>query len=172
MEFAPPALALMSCTIHALGVAAGSMSIGSDVQAAPREPAYLGSRACRACHRAIYESYSRTAMGQTSGPALPSLIEGTYRHERSGVEYRVYADGGKAYLAYERPGHPGMRGRQELEDFVGSNTTPGSCLSERRAMNPGISVWPTRRSLCGETHTLRKRPSAFCSSRSPPIRGH
>jgi hypothetical protein len=115
-------LAGTSCAILALGAVAGSKSLGADMHLATKDPAYMGNRTCRSCHREIYESYSRTAMGQTSGPAFSSLIEGTYRHERSGVEYRVYAEGERAYLAYERPGDPGMRGRQELEDFVGSNT--------------------------------------------------
>src|SRR5215831_11248231 len=77
------------------------------------EPRYVGNEACAGCHRDIYDSYSRTPMARTSGPARPNLIEGTFRHAPSGVEYRLYAEGDRAYLAYERPGDPGLRGRQE-----------------------------------------------------------
>jgi Tfp pilus assembly protein PilF len=94
------------------------------------KPAYVRNQACQTCHREIYESYARTPMARTSGLARPNLIEGAFRHERSGVQYRVFADGDKAYLAYERPGDPAMRGRQELEYSVGSNTRGRTFLFE------------------------------------------
>jgi len=93
-------------------------------------PQYVGNAACRSCHEEIHDDYSHTAMARTSGPARPNLIEGAFRHEQSGVEYRVLAEGEKAYLAYERPGDPGMRGRQELAYHVGSNTRGRTFLFE------------------------------------------
>ena len=93
-------------------------------------PSYVGNAACRSCHEEIYDAYSHTAMARTSGPARPNLIEGGFRHEPSGVEYRVLAEGEKAYLAYERRGDPGLRGRQELAYHVGSNTRGRTYLFE------------------------------------------
>ena len=81
----------------------------------------VGNDACRPCHQAIYDSYSRTAMARTSGPAFPPL-EGSFRHAPSGVSYRIYRDGQTARLAYERGGLAPLGGTQELKYYVGSNT--------------------------------------------------
>jgi tetratricopeptide repeat protein/cytochrome c554/c'-like protein len=94
------------------------------------EPEYVGNQACRACHGEIYEHYSRTAMARTSGPAGRHLIEGSFRHESSGVEYRISVENEKVYFSYERPGDPGMRGRHELQYYVGSNTRGSTFLFE------------------------------------------
>ena len=58
-----------------------------------RERVDVGNEACAACHKAIYDSYSSTAMARTSGPALPNLTEGTFYHAASGVSYRVQRQG-------------------------------------------------------------------------------
>jgi hypothetical protein len=84
-------------------------------------PTMVGNDACRPCHEAIYDSYSRTAMARTSGPAFPPL-EGSFRHARSGVSYRIYREGQTARLSYERGGGRPLRGTQELRYYVGSNT--------------------------------------------------
>jgi Flp pilus assembly protein TadD len=81
----------------------------------------VGNRACRPCHQAIYESYSRTAMARTSGPAFPPL-EGSFEHLQSGVSYRVYREGQTAMLSYERAGSSPLHGTQALRYYVGSNT--------------------------------------------------
>jgi predicted CXXCH cytochrome family protein len=93
-------------------------------------PAYVGNQICGACHTQIYDSYSHTAMARTSGPARPNLIEGAFRHEPSGIEYRVLAEGEKAYLAFEKRGDPGMRGRRELSYYVGSSSRGRTFLFE------------------------------------------
>jgi Flp pilus assembly protein TadD len=89
----------------------------------------VGNDACRPCHQAIYESYSRTAMARTSGPAFPPL-EGSFRHAPSGVSYRVYRDGPIARLTYDRAGGPPLHGTQELKYYVGSNTRGRTFLFE------------------------------------------
>jgi hypothetical protein len=81
----------------------------------------VGNDACRPCHQAIYDSYSRTVMARTSGPAFPPL-EGSFRHPSSGVSYRVYRDGEKALLSYERAVAAPLLGSLELKYYVGSNT--------------------------------------------------
>ena len=98
------------------------------------EPEYVGNQACGACHGEIYESYSRTAMARTSGPAARHLVEGSFRHESSGVEYRISVEKEKVYFSYERPGDPGMRGRHELQYYVGSNTRGSTFLFENEGL--------------------------------------
>jgi len=77
-------------------------------------PTMVGNDACRPCHQAIYDSYSRTAMARTSGPAFPPL-EGSFHHAPSGVSYRVYREGQKAMLAYERTGAVRTKERTPLD---------------------------------------------------------
>jgi hypothetical protein len=97
---------------------------GASAGSAPGEPvpAYVGNQACLACHHSIQQSYSRTAMARTSGPALPNLIEGSFTHAPSGVEYRIFKEGDHALLSYERPHDPHLSGTQRLRYSVGSNT--------------------------------------------------
>jgi Tfp pilus assembly protein PilF len=85
-------------------------------------PVEVGNQACASCHQAIYDSYARTAMARTSGPALGNVIEGTFRHEASGVSYRIYREGAAAFLSYERADRSLLHGRQTLKYYVGSNT--------------------------------------------------
>lgn len=94
------------------------------------ESPYVGNEFCAACHGDIYERYSHTAMARTSGPASRNLIEGSFRHESSGVVYRISVEGTKVYLSYERPGDPGLRGRHELQYYVGSSTRGSTFLFE------------------------------------------
>jgi len=61
-------------------------------------------------------------MARTSGPARAGLIEGAFTHARSGIRYRVYAEGDQAMLSFERPGGRSVAGRVSLKYFVGSNT--------------------------------------------------
>ena len=81
---------------------------------------YVGMEACSGCHSGIYASYQKTAMARASGPAIQGLISGEFVHAASGVHYRVYADKGAAWLAYERPGDPSVHGTRELLYFIGS----------------------------------------------------
>jgi len=60
-------------------------------------------------------------MARTSGRALPGL-EGSFRHDRSGVSYRVFRDGNTAVLSYERDDPKLLRGTQVLKYYLGSNT--------------------------------------------------
>jgi hypothetical protein len=62
-------------------------------------PVEVGNQACASCHQAISESYARTAMARTSGPAPANVIEGTFHHAGSDVSYRVYREGKSAFLS-------------------------------------------------------------------------
>jgi hypothetical protein len=99
----------------AFALALVAMVLPATNRAAQRErpPAMVGNDACRRCHPAIYDSYQRTAMARTSGPAYPP-IEGSFRHAPSGVSYRIYRDGQTARLAYDRGGLMPLHGTQEL----------------------------------------------------------
>jgi len=85
-------------------------------------PVEVGNQACVSCHQAISDSYARTAMARTSGPAPANVIEGTFRHATSGVSYRIYREGAEAFLSYEREDPSVLHGRQRLKYYVGSNT--------------------------------------------------
>lgn len=117
-----------------LGTAVLALCAAAKLPALAASPAaespYVGNEACAACHGDIYERYSHTAMARTSGPASRNLIEGSFRHESSGVVYRISVEGTKVYLSYERPGDPGLRGRHELQYYVGSSTRGSTFLFE------------------------------------------
>src|SRR3954454_14695389 len=119
MPRASAVIASASAVVGAVVVMAHTALTGAQQQVA--DPSTVGNDACRPCHRAIYDSYSQTAMARTSGPAFPPL-EGSFRHAPSGVSYRVYRDGPAAMLAYERDGTAPLAGTQELKHYVGSNT--------------------------------------------------
>lgn len=59
-------------------------------------------------------------MANASGPAVNGIEPGSFLHQASGVQYRVFVDNGAAWLSYERPVDPAMRGQQKLEYFMGS----------------------------------------------------
>jgi Tfp pilus assembly protein PilF len=121
-------------TVATLGTPVLALCAAAELPALAASPAaespYVGNEACAACHGDIYERYSHTAMARTSGPASRNLIEGSFRHESSGVVYRISVEGTKVYLSYERPGDPGLRGRHELQYYVGSSTRGSTFLFE------------------------------------------
>jgi tetratricopeptide (TPR) repeat protein len=80
---------------------------------------YVSNEACARCHASIFESYQRTAMAHASGAATDNLIAGDFLHKKSGVNYRVYAQDGKVWLSFERPGDPSVRGKRELLYYIG-----------------------------------------------------
>lgn len=90
----------------------------------------VGNQACRPCHEDIYESYSRTAMARTSGPALPELIEGSFEHAPSRVSYRILRQARTGVLTYDRAGSPELHGSQPLKYYVGSKTRGRTFLFE------------------------------------------
>ena len=81
--------------------------------------AYVGNQACAGCHSAIYESYQRTSMARASGPAIDGFMPAEFTHKDSGVHYRIYTENGRAWLSFDRPGDPEVRGRRELLYYIG-----------------------------------------------------
>jgi predicted CXXCH cytochrome family protein len=100
--------------------APGSISKNLNVASHSGSDAYIGSEPCAKCHAAIYESYSRTAMANASGPASQGVIAGDFEHPSSGVHYRVSAENGQVWLSFERPGDSMLQGKRELLYFIGS----------------------------------------------------
>lgn len=86
----------------------------------PGRDAYVGNQACATCHSAIYESYQRTSMARASGPAMDGFMPAEFTHKASGVHYRIYKENGRAWLSFERPGEPDVRGTRELLYYIGS----------------------------------------------------
>ena len=85
----------------------------------PDANGYVGNEACAKCHASMFGSYQRTAMAHASGPATDNLIAGDFLHKKSGVNYRIYSEGGKVWLSFERPGDPTVRGKRELLYYIG-----------------------------------------------------
>ena len=87
----------------------------------PAAPAgFVGSETCRLCHETIYETYSKTAMANASGPATQELIAGEFEHAPSRVHYRVFAKDGKAWFTFDRPGDATVHGTRQLLYYIGS----------------------------------------------------
>jgi tetratricopeptide (TPR) repeat protein len=80
---------------------------------------YVGNQACAKCHSAAYESFSSAAHAHASGPASENLVSGEFIHPKSQVKYRVYADSGRVWMSFGRPGDPLVQGRRELLYYIG-----------------------------------------------------
>src|SRR5579863_341891 len=110
-----------------------STSIASLAQAPVAAPThasdgYVGNDACAGCHSSIYNSYQKTSMAHASGPALNNLVPADFVHRTSGVHYRIYAEAVKAWLSFERPNDPEVRGKRELLYYIGSGRRGASYL--------------------------------------------
>jgi predicted CXXCH cytochrome family protein len=116
-------LALLFLLFAALFAAAFAQQPPSSTSAQPPQPTskkYLGNEACAKCHQEIYKSYSATAMAQASGPAMQGLLTGDFVHAPSRVHYRVYAEGGKVWMNFDRPADNQIQGKKELLYFIGT----------------------------------------------------
>ncbi len=94
---------------------------------------YAGSKACAACHSAIYKSYFATPMAVSSGRPgeggfRESLDRAKFLHERSGVEYRVSREANQMALEFTRTGGE-LSGKRKLDFFVGSGAAGRSYLT-------------------------------------------
>ena len=108
----------------------------------------VGNEACRPCHEAIYNSYSRTAMARTSGPAVPDL-EGSFKHARSGVSYRVFRDGQTAVLSVQARWTDGARRQTstEVRTLVRTPADVRFCLTSMVFSTRHQSITTRRRTL-------------------------
>jgi hypothetical protein len=106
--------------VAAVAIAVQDRAANAQAGNEQRKPEYVGSQKCQSCHASIFKTYSSTMMGRTSGPAASALIPGSFVHKPSSMAYRVWTEGGKAYMSFERTDDPSVHGRQELEYYVGS----------------------------------------------------
>jgi tetratricopeptide (TPR) repeat protein len=116
-------------------LALGVIAQGGVTAAAAGSPtANSPDASCAGCHRAIYEHYKATPMARASGQAMDGLIEGSFAHAASGVQYRVFTRAGAGWLSYARPATATggyLNGEVELKYFIGSNTRGRTYLFER-----------------------------------------
>lgn len=100
----------------------------SSIQPSRESNGYIGNEACAGCHLSIYKSYENTSMAHASGPALDRLIPADFVHRKSGVHYRIFAEDNKAWLSFERPDDPLVRGKRQLLYYIGSGRRGRSYL--------------------------------------------
>lgn len=113
-------LTAILCLLCGWSPASAQQSPSTDLSPAPTEHSgYIGNEACAKCHAAIYASYMRTAMAQSSGPAGQKLIAGDFTHKPSGVHYSIYRDTGKVWLSFNRPGDPLIHDKREFLYYIG-----------------------------------------------------
>jgi hypothetical protein len=71
-------------------------------------------------------------MVHASGPAIDGFSPAEFTHKDSGVHYRIYTEKGRAWLSFDRPGDPEVRGTRELLYYIGSGrrglTASPTCL--------------------------------------------
>ena len=67
-------------------------------------------------------------MAHASGPATENLKSADFVHARSGVHYRIYGEDNAAWLSFERPGDPAVRGKRRLLYYIGSGRRGRSYL--------------------------------------------
>lgn len=77
-------------------------------------------------------------MANASGPAIDGVIPADFRHSPSGVHYRVYSEGQKVWMSYEREGASSqtgqgnpLNGRQQLQLYLGSGKRGRTFLFEQ-----------------------------------------
>jgi tetratricopeptide (TPR) repeat protein len=100
---------------------------------AVEQASYVGNQACAKCHQEIARGYAQTPMATSSGAVGDDVVEGEFRHNPSGVRYRIVRENGAAWLEYERRdgarAGDWLQGRRQLQYFIGSNAAGRSFLS-------------------------------------------
>jgi predicted CXXCH cytochrome family protein len=69
-------------------------------------------------------------MARTSGAATEMLASAEFTHGPSDVHYRIYSEGGQAWLSFERPGDPSVHGKKRLLYYIGSGQRGRTYLFE------------------------------------------
>src|SRR6202012_6096645 len=130
--------ATLGCAGSLLMAIAGPAAIhpvraADTAQGRPHGAATSPDALCAACHRTIYKHYEATPMALASGPAMEGLMEGSFLHAASGVQYHIFPREGAGWLSYTRPATTAggyLSGEVELKYFVGSNTRGRTYLFE------------------------------------------
>jgi Flp pilus assembly protein TadD len=109
-------LALVSILFAAMHAVADSPRPSAPT---PEASGYVGDQLCANCHASIYQTFSATAHAHASGPASDNVVSGEFTHQKSQVKYRVYAESGKVWMSFERPGDPLVQGKRQLLYYIG-----------------------------------------------------
>jgi hypothetical protein len=98
---------------------------------------YVGSRACAACHKPIYDKYVRTAMGRSSriARAGPWNEPAHIHSDVLGRDFRVFSKDGELYQSEseERNGATVFNAAHKLEYAIGSGENGVSFVVRRAA---------------------------------------
>jgi predicted CXXCH cytochrome family protein len=103
-----------------------SSRLGGGYAHRAEQPGYVGNAVCARCHESIARSYALTPMANSSGDVSADIVEASF--SSSGIRYRVFSDEGKVYLEYERIGGEALKGKQQLQYFIGSKAAGRSYL--------------------------------------------
>jgi tetratricopeptide (TPR) repeat protein len=87
---------------------------------------FVGNQACRPCHAEIFDAYSATPMARSSGRVTDDVAPGVFRHEPSGIEYRIERNGSVTLET------GAARQQRTLEYFIGSGAAGRTYLYARR----------------------------------------
>ena len=97
----------------------------------------VGDAVCANCHREIYDRYQHTLMSLGSGDAVEGLIPGSFLHQPSGVEYKVFLRDGQPLLSYYRLNpspDSALSGERQLRYFIGSGHRGRTYLYEEAGL--------------------------------------
>ena len=116
-------LCVLASALHLRHVSQGRVLAAETIVATA--PLATPDRVCAKCHEAIYDRYETTPMAQGSGLATEALDPGSFRHQPSAVDYRVFLRDGAAWMSYRRTepsrdAQPTLEGERELQYFIGS----------------------------------------------------
>jgi predicted CXXCH cytochrome family protein len=95
-------------------------SEAAEAQSSVAEPVRKVNAVCGNCHHEIFREYLETFMANASGVANDRIYKGSFQHEPSGVDYKIFEEDGSLWLSYLRPGDPDVQGKHKLEYFLGS----------------------------------------------------
>lgn len=105
-----------------------SPGLSSGSRPSPPVPEYVGSAACAGCHREIYSSYSRTAMGRSMSTVTEDWLKrnrtsGSVEDANNNLKFDVHAQDGKLFQSEYEVGSDGQeafRDTRQLEWIIGA----------------------------------------------------
>jgi predicted CXXCH cytochrome family protein len=102
---------------------AGRTAVHAASPQAATPPLETPDAICASCHQAIYSRYERTGMARGSGLATDGLQPGSFHHQLSGVDYRIFLRDATPWMSFSRSttdARGALAGEQQLQYFIGS----------------------------------------------------
>jgi hypothetical protein len=116
-------------------VAVSAVLLGAPPRNAAPEVKYVGSKVCAGCHREIYTSYGKTAMGVSVTLPSPDLVTQSITVHRDALnrDFRVYREGDAIFQAESesRDGRLVFEHREKLEYVIGAGENGMSFVVRR-----------------------------------------